>query len=390
MSGDRLLSLSIQAYRMLLQVYPAEHRRQYGALMLQAFGDLCRDAYHHSSAWGLVQLWGRTLLDVLATAVIEHWEMLRKRGAMDVENRSFQAVSWSQIALAALLGAYSIALSLLVGPTTSHWPAIVGLGLWGTLAVIGLIRRVPSWSLPALGILLLLPGVPLVFVGPWLWIGYPIVVMILLGKSIRIPWAAWVLPLLILALGCIDLALGRVAANGISSSGSALASSAIALTPVLVGLPFARRHGLRAVLAVVTAESIVYAFMGDPDYAMALYPQGWIVSLALSAPMLICPIWVLSTRSVRWQKRGILWPWAGMLVISVIVPGLLRSHAYSWSLWLRHICVAGEFFLAVLLAVSLYSRAQSVAKSGVVAGVSAGPVEPAGCGSTPSTGAAQC
>ena len=36
----RVLSISDRIYRMLLVVYPAEHRREYGSLMAQAFCDL--------------------------------------------------------------------------------------------------------------------------------------------------------------------------------------------------------------------------------------------------------------------------------------------------------------------------------------------------------------
>ena len=86
--------------------------------------------------------------------------------------------------------------------------------------------------------------------------------------------------------------------------------------------------------------------------------------------MLICPIWALTASSSRWQRRGILWPWAGMLILCVVVPGLLRAHGYTWTLWLRHVCVAGEFLLAVLLAVSLYERVlRAPAKSEKPAGM---------------------
>jgi hypothetical protein len=149
----------------------------------------------------------------------------------------------------------------------------------------------------------------------------------------------------------------------------------VALVPVLVGLALARRHGSRAALSVIAAEAVAYTFMGEPTYAMISYPRGWIVSLSLGLPLLACPVWMLCARSPRWQKRAILWPWAGMLTICVVTPGLLRAKAYSWALWLRHASVAGEFFLAVLLAVSLYEWIHSAIRTGAAAESSAALVE---------------
>jgi len=371
MRKPRFLSLSIRAYRLLLWLYPGEHRRTYGPLMLQLFSDLCEDAYRHSGRWGLVLLWIRTLLDALATIAVEHWAAIREGSVMGTGLR----VSWLEIALAALLGVYTTGLTLLIGPTASHWPAVVGLSLWAALVVIGLTRRVPIWSLPALGMLLLLPAVPLVLMGAWLWIAYPVAAAILLHRRIRLPWTAWALPILMFALGCVDLALGWTEYGRVRLSGHALASPMVALVPVLVGLALARRHGSRAALSVIAAETVAYTFMGEPTYAMISYPRGWIVSLSLGLPLLACPVWMLCARSPRWQKRAILWPWAGMLTICVVTPGLLRAKAYSWALWLRHASVAGEFFLAVLLAVSLYEWIHSAIRTGAAAESSATPVE---------------
>ena len=70
--NSRLLSISDKAYHLLLYVYPAAHRREYGPWMAQLFRDLCRDAVQRDGAWGLVWLWARTLLDTARTALVEH------------------------------------------------------------------------------------------------------------------------------------------------------------------------------------------------------------------------------------------------------------------------------------------------------------------------------
>ena len=67
-------SRSERVYEVLLVAYPKEYRREYGALMAQAFGDLCREQQRRA---GLALLWGRTVLDLLASAFAE-----RSRTAM--------------------------------------------------------------------------------------------------------------------------------------------------------------------------------------------------------------------------------------------------------------------------------------------------------------------
>jgi nitrate/nitrite-specific signal transduction histidine kinase len=70
----RILSIADRAYRALLYVYPAAHRRVFGPCMAQLFRDLCRDAVEQDGTFGLVELWIRTLLDLAYTALVEHLE----------------------------------------------------------------------------------------------------------------------------------------------------------------------------------------------------------------------------------------------------------------------------------------------------------------------------
>jgi hypothetical protein len=66
-----LLIWSCQVYRLLLLIYPAEHRREYGAWMRQAYRDQCRAAVGCSLS-SLFDLWFHTLLDGASTAYAEH------------------------------------------------------------------------------------------------------------------------------------------------------------------------------------------------------------------------------------------------------------------------------------------------------------------------------
>lgn len=73
-----ILSAAENAYRLLLFVYPATHRREYGTLMVQVFRDLCRDSYRQKGLLGLVQLWVHVLTDAAVTAAVEHSYALKK------------------------------------------------------------------------------------------------------------------------------------------------------------------------------------------------------------------------------------------------------------------------------------------------------------------------
>ncbi|MFN8376030.1 MAG: hypothetical protein U0694_24545 [Anaerolineae bacterium] len=80
--SKRMLRISGKVYRVLLRLYPAEHREAFGAAMAQTFGDMLRDAYGQRGARGVLRLWLETLSDTLQNAVIEHGSVLQERLAM--------------------------------------------------------------------------------------------------------------------------------------------------------------------------------------------------------------------------------------------------------------------------------------------------------------------
>jgi hypothetical protein len=65
------MSRSERIYRALLKAYPAEFRREYGAQMEQAFGDLYREAGERGGKSGIARLWMLTILDVIRTVVAQ-------------------------------------------------------------------------------------------------------------------------------------------------------------------------------------------------------------------------------------------------------------------------------------------------------------------------------
>jgi hypothetical protein len=85
------ISLAERGYRTLLRLYPRQHRAEYGVWMTQAFRDLCRDGYRQHGWIGLMEVWFRTLLDTLVTALHER-------------RKSMFRLSWFRGSMVALLG----------------------------------------------------------------------------------------------------------------------------------------------------------------------------------------------------------------------------------------------------------------------------------------------
>ncbi len=65
------MSRSERVYRMLLLAYPRDFRREYGAQMEQAFGDLYREACERGGRSTIALLWALTISDLAMTAVAQ-------------------------------------------------------------------------------------------------------------------------------------------------------------------------------------------------------------------------------------------------------------------------------------------------------------------------------
>jgi hypothetical protein len=139
---SRLLSISDTAYRVLLRVYPAAHRREYGLWMAQLFRDLCRDAVQQDGALGLVWLWARTLLDTARTALVEHADDSEQtrgtrglvpalgNGMMDTTSLDRQLGDLVHVLVKALRSGYSLRESVRMMAETAPEPASCALQGW--------------------------------------------------------------------------------------------------------------------------------------------------------------------------------------------------------------------------------------------------------------------
>ena len=59
-------------YQFMLWLYPADYRREYSPLMMQAARDLYRDVHRQSGAGGILRLWIHILTDTIPTAWAAH------------------------------------------------------------------------------------------------------------------------------------------------------------------------------------------------------------------------------------------------------------------------------------------------------------------------------
>jgi len=125
------MSLAERLCRMLLWLYPAEHRRAYGGLMIQHARDLSRTARSQGRLQS-ARLGLRLLKDGVLNAGIEHLEVIK------MANTRFKPLPWSSV----LLAAYPSLLVALSRQTITP--------LAPTLAILGYLY---------LGILLLAPPV---------------------------------------------------------------------------------------------------------------------------------------------------------------------------------------------------------------------------------------
>ena len=73
---NRILSLSERLYKALLIAYPEDFRNAYGAKMVQAFGDLCRQKLARDGLAGLFVVWIRAILDLGLNASAERFKTI--------------------------------------------------------------------------------------------------------------------------------------------------------------------------------------------------------------------------------------------------------------------------------------------------------------------------
>ena len=126
-----------RVYEALLLLYPAEHRRTYGVLMLQLFRDQLRDAERGEGPLRRTRLCCRTLLDLVLSTAAEHLTSQRKH------MKTIKPSKQSLLLFAAALG--SAVLSIALGEQGFPKPAI-GFVYLSTCALLA--RAYVEWLRP--------------------------------------------------------------------------------------------------------------------------------------------------------------------------------------------------------------------------------------------------
>jgi hypothetical protein len=316
MPRARFVSLSIRAYRLLILIYPLEHRREYGPWMIQLFRDLARDADQRNGIMGVLQLWIRTLWDVVITVPAEH----HRSGSLHWINQPVTPLPWAQVGLAVLPGLFALRTSWM---RSAHGlMPLAGLGLCVLLGIVGVIRerRLPVWGLTTLGVFAsLLVAKGFLFFGP---IGF-VAVMICLSRYRRhVPRGTWML------LGLMVLILGARCASWpvyltiLHTTATVGTMSSLAA----VGLLLAKRNGLSAGLFIVSAGFVLWEEMLDLTYCIWKSPWGMVMIATLAfCLLLVSPLWVLRARSARGQVWGLLLPAFVALLGVAVINALVRT-----------------------------------------------------------------
>lgn len=378
-ADSTLVSLSVSVYRLLLTLYPSRFREQHGPQMVQVVRDLCRRDLGRGGALGVLGLWTRLLVDLLGTAVDQHTE----RGVR-IPAESFGApmrrASWRPLALASLMGMYAVGTALFgEGPTKYVAPSPqyldeIAIGL----AAAGVLLRFPVWSLVPLGWVLGMLSRTAFVASITVTLLLPAIGWVAHRLGWRIPRLFWGLYGAIGVVGLIrafaaNLAYPPGSDMGIPTGLRELVMMADGLTFLLTGLVLplllvvallARRHGSAAALAIVGAALFPYIEIDQPDYFLHMLDpdRARIVTLAMYAPLLLCPLGVLWARSALARRAAILVPWAAALAVGAVLPEFIRTpvstDGWNVALWIgvEALAVAMQFFLVVLMAVLWYER----------------------------------
>jgi hypothetical protein len=133
-------SRACRLYRLLLLLYPKNHRQEYGTLMVQLFRDQCREAHRDHGARGLWSVWARLMGDLVFSATKEHLSNLKNH----MKTRSIHQLT--QILFGAAVGAALLANPGAVGATLATILLYVSTLLIGARAVAECFRPTEQWG----------------------------------------------------------------------------------------------------------------------------------------------------------------------------------------------------------------------------------------------------
>ncbi len=336
-------------YRILLWLYPREHRRTYGQLMLQHARDL-NCAARRRGRWHVTTLYLRLLVDGVVNAGREHME------AIMTTNGPFKPVPWPSVLLAAIPGVL-FALSRAYTDVLAPFLQILG-GAYVLLLILALpvtwwrTRRFPVWALLPAGLLIwfLIYTISRELSSPTGWLGsfslrwmalnlfINIVLAAILFVSLlpgkRLPTVIWallgliVLGNLLLAILAIffgpdgQMALSRQLRDHLYSVMQILSMPAEALMLVAVGLLAARRYGVLAILVVIGGYGSIFV---DTDNLFGYPSRGWAglplyLTTITALYFVVAPVALLRARTRLGRALAVFVPLVTFLVARLTVP----------------------------------------------------------------------
>jgi hypothetical protein len=381
-------TLSDRLYRVLLALYPADFRREYGLQMAQLFRDQ-RRAMHGQGMVALGLLWWRTLSDVAVTLVIEQLASRKARmiNAMIFKNHPDRLTSLLFLLPGLVLSLFYL-LTIHSGESTGYLlAALVGVTGFG-LGFLKIIRPVRIWEQFFLGFaigsvslfvtIIWTPmmnlGIPMLRSEPWPTVRLAVAIAVSLGaiwlldrwtgRLRRLYWMAAAILLVngliwaLLPVGPNEYSLWELSWNW--------AYSAAVLGIATIGLRLSHRFGHPALLAVLVALGMMNSVnLSLADIAVGRTPYGQItLALAYLVPLVICPAWLLLAPTWGQKKIGVLFSWAAMLagivLVLPVVDTFLEPHYFRYLRpleLLRGILMYAPPFVGLWLALTLYERA---------------------------------
>ena len=148
-------------YAALLRFYPSEYRQEFAEEMQEVFAQASADASRNGS-FSLVSLLINEVLDLPLSALRVHMQIRSNRPVSPVANPDAPLeLSWRELLVALavfLLPAMMILANPVLAETTqpARLPAV--LLFLGLMIAVGMLRGVPLWSLPYLGLILVVAG----------------------------------------------------------------------------------------------------------------------------------------------------------------------------------------------------------------------------------------
>lgn len=311
---------STRLYQLLLKLYPREHRRQYGELMVTHFNDQLREARTDRA---VLRLWLLTLVDVARSAPHEHAAAARMQ----------KVTPWPMVLIAILPGV----LPFLLSPTADSLERLALLILGAIYLLIllhSLWRKQPyDWILPMVGLTGSYAVFWLIYVllEPFIAYGQILLVTIFAAGVVMAPVLRKVggrktalLGACFAATFLIGLAWNR---TGILwAHGEGMEAAAVIMLAVALGLPFARRYGLLG--ALFLAGSLHWAILMALEPSLLVRFGAWSHVLSLLnfiTAIVIIPLLALRARCPRTRALALLGPLAAYLLLLVVFPPLAYS-----------------------------------------------------------------